>query len=166
MGTFSIEHAKTDVALDRIAALANEIWHEHFVPIIGLEQVNYMVGKFQSYPALKDQVKDGYEYYQIFSDGVFAGYMGIHPEENSVFLSKLYLHKDYRGQGLASQAASFLEEMCRKRGWEKIWLTCNKNNENTLAVYRHLGFENVRSEVTDIGNGFVMDDYILELTVD
>ena len=84
----------------------------------------------------------------------------------SAYTYALYLHKDYRGQGLASQAASFLEEMCRKRGWKKIWLTCNKNNENTLAVYRHLGFENVRSEVTDIGNGFVMDDYILELTVD
>ena len=57
MGTFRMEQAVTDVALDKIAALANEIWHEHFVPIIGLEQVNYMVGRFQSYPALKDQVK-------------------------------------------------------------------------------------------------------------
>ena len=65
MGTFRMEQATTDVALDKIAALANEIWHEHFVPIIGLDQVNYMVGKFQSYPALKDQVKEGYEYYRI-----------------------------------------------------------------------------------------------------
>lgn len=165
MGTFSIEQAKTDVALDRIAALANEIWHEHFVPIIGLDQVNYMVGKFQSYPALKDQVKEGYQYYQIFSDGKFAGYMGIHPEEHSVFLSKLYVQKDFRGQKLASQAVTFLKTLCRENGWDKIWLTCNRYNENTIAVYDHLGFVNVRSEATDIGNGFIMDDYIFELTV-
>ena len=165
MGTFRMEQAVTDVALDKIAALANEIWHEHFVPIIGLEQVNYMVGKFQCYPALKDQVKDGYEYYRIFCDDAFAGYAGIHPEEDALFLSKLYLHKDFRGQHLATQAVEFLKNYCREKGLKKIWLTCNKHNSHTLDVYHHLGFHDVRSEVTDIGNGFVMDDYILEMEV-
>ena len=148
MGTFRMEQATTDVALDKIAALANEIWHEHFVPIIGLDQVNYMVGKFQSYPALKDQVKEGYEYYRIFCGDAFAGYAGIRPEEDALFLSKLYLHKDYRGQHLSTKALEFLKDYCHK-----------------LDVYHHLGFSNVRSQVADIGNGYVMDDYILELEV-
>ena len=148
MGTFRMEQATTDVALDKIAALANEIWHEHFVPIIGLDQVNYMVGKFQSYPALKDQVKEGYEYYRIFCGDAFAGYAGIRPEEDALFLSKLYLHKDYRGQHLSTKALEFL-----------------KYNSHTLDVYHHLGFSNVRSQVADIGNGYVMDDYILELEI-
>lgn len=165
MGTFSVKPAVTDVALDRIAALANEIWHEYFVPLIGIEQVNYMVGKFQSYPALKEQTANGYEYYQIFSDDAFAGYTGIHPEGDSLFLSKLYIHKDFRGQHLASSAVEFLKEYCRKNGYKKIWLTCNKHNDHTLAVYEHLGFVTVRSQTADIGNGFVMDDYIMELAI-
>ncbi len=85
MGTFRMEQATTDVALDKIAALANEIWHEHFVPIIGLDQVNYMVGKFQSYPALKDQVKEGYEYYRIFCGDAFAGYAGFRRRKTPSF---------------------------------------------------------------------------------
>lgn len=165
MGTFKMELAGTDVALDKIAALANEIWHEHFVPIIGLDQVNYMVSKFQSYPALKDQVKEGYEYYRIFYDESFAGYAGILPEGDTLFLSKLYIHKDFRGQHLSTQAIEFLKSYCREHGLKKIWLTCNRYNSHTLDVYHHLGFTDVRSQISDIGNGFVMDDYILEMEV-
>ena len=110
-------------------------------------------------------MKDGYEYYRIFCDDAFAGYAGIHPEKDALFLSKLYLHKDFRGQHLATQAVDFLKNYCREKGLKKIWLTCNKYNSHTLDVYHHLGFHDVHSEVTDIGNGFVMDDYILEMEI-
>ena len=56
-------------------------------------------------------------------------------------------------------------ELCKKNNLDKIWLTCNRYNVNTLEVYRHWGFETVREEATDIGNGFVMDDYIMEYRI-
>ena len=90
MNTVNILPAKTDAEIHEIAALADEIWHQHFTPIIGEAQVNYMVDKFQSYPALRSQIKqDGYEYYQIHISHTFAGYIGIHQEEDALFLSKL-----------------------------------------------------------------------------
>ena len=58
--------AKTDDDIREIAVLAEEIWNQHFVDIIGKAQVDYMVEKFQSYPALKKQIEqEGYEYYRI-----------------------------------------------------------------------------------------------------
>lgn len=55
--------AKTDDDIREIAVLAEEIWNQHFVDIIGKAQVDYMVEKFQSYPALKKQIEqEGYEY--------------------------------------------------------------------------------------------------------
>ena len=60
---FTIRKAETNEDLQEIAALADVIWHEHFTPIIGKEQVEYMLSRFQSYPALQDQVLTGYEYY-------------------------------------------------------------------------------------------------------
>lgn len=162
MNTKQFIPAKTDNAIQNIAALAEEIWNQHFVPIIGKAQVDYMVEKFQSYPALKNQIeKDGYEYYQIYSSHSPAGYIGIHQETNALFLSKLYIKKDFRGQHLATEALKFLIELCKERGLKKIWLTCNKHNENTLAIYEHLGFKITDEQTADIGNGFVMDDYIL-----
>ncbi|MFQ7157607.1 MAG: GNAT family N-acetyltransferase [Merdimonas faecis] len=158
----SLIPAACDEDLKRIAGLAEKIWHQHFTPIIGEDQVNYMVEKFQSYPALKKQTEnDGYEYYQIFCGQDLAGYTGIHPETDALFLSKLYIHKDFRGRHLATEAFHFLTGLCRERGLKKIWLTCNKHNENTLQIYRHLGFEVTDTQEADIGGGFIMDDYIM-----
>lgn len=166
MNEATLRQAKTDSEIQDIAILANEIWHQHFIPIIGEAQVEYMVEKFQSYPAIKSQIEnDGYEYYQIFSGHTMAGYTGIHQENNALFLSKLYIKKDFRGQHLSTKALGFLIQLCKERGLGKIWLTCNKYNSNTLAVYDHLGFVITDEQVADIGNGFVMDDYILTYTV-
>lgn len=165
MMTMHIEQATTEEEIQTIADLAEIIWHQHFTPIIGKEQVIYMVEKFQSFNALKEQIENGYEYYRIFDQDEFCGYCGIHPENGKLFLSKLYLKKEARGKHLATNAFEFLKQLCRERGLSVIWLTCNKHNDNSLAVYRHLGFETVDTQVADIGNGFVMDDYIMEVTV-
>ncbi len=162
MNTNKILATKTDSEIEQIAVLANEIWHQHFVPIIGLAQVEYMVEKFQSYPAISKQIKDsGYEYFRIYHNDTFAGYTGIHVEDDAMFLSKLYIKKDCRGNHLATCALNYLIQLCKERGLKKIWLTCNKHNDHTLAVYDHLGFQITDEQVADIGNGFVMDDYIL-----
>lgn len=159
--------AETDDDIREVAVLAEEIWNEHFVDIIGKAQVDYMVEKFQSYPALKRQIEnDGYEYYRMFCDGLAAGYIGIHPEEEALFLSKLYIKKDFRGRHLATGALRFLTDLCQRRGLKKIWLTCNKYNSHTLDVYGHLGFKITSEQVADIGGGYVMDDYILTLELD
>mgnify|MGYP000344268608 CR=1 FL=1 len=162
MNTQQLILAETDSEIQNIATLAEEIWNQHFVPIIGKAQVDYMVEKFQSYPALKSQIEnDGYEYYQIYSSHTLVGYTGIHQEKDALFLSKLYIKEDFRGQHLATEAFQFLVNLCKERKLNRIWLTCNKHNSNTLAIYDHLGFKITNEQVADIGNGFVMDDYIL-----
>ena len=74
---------------------------------------------------------------------------------------RLYIHPDFRGRHLATKAFQYLIDICKERGLKKIWLTCNKHNDNTLKIYDHLGLQITDSQVADIGNGFVMDDYIL-----
>lgn len=54
------------------------------------------------------------------------------------------------------------KKLCKERGYSAIWLTCNKHNNNSLIVYRHLGFETIDTQEADIGGGFIMDDYIME----
>lgn len=163
METLKLIKAEDPEKITAIAALANDIWHEHFTDIIGEDQVNYMVDKFQSYPAISDQISNGYEYYQIYSGQVFSGYTGIKEENGCLFLSKLYIKKDCRGQHISTRVLQYLTSLCRERGLSKLWLTCNKYNAHTLAVYKHFGFSVVREQKADIGNGYYMDDYILEL---
>ena len=165
MEQLAIILAETPEDIARLAKLADEIWHQHFTPIIGEAQVNYMVDKFQSAPALADQIRDGYEYFMLFYDDVFSGYTGVHEENGSLFLSKLYIHERARGKHISTAAFQHLVDLCKDRSLDKIWLTCNKHNTHTLSVYEHLGFVTTKSQVTNIGNGFVMDDYILEYVI-
>lgn len=148
-----------------VYAVADAIWHQHYTPILGEEQVDYMVEKFLSPEALVEQINSGYEYFLFSYDYTFAGFAGIKEEDGKLFLSKLYVDEEFRGKGIGKHMFQKFIEICKMRKLNKIWLTCNRNNTNTLAVYEHLGFVKVREEVADIGNGFVMDDYILEYEI-
>lgn len=163
--SFQFKQVTTNEQIQEVASLASIIWHDHFTPIIGIQQVEYMLDKFQSFHALQTQLHDGYEYYQMFDNTVFCGYCGIHPENQKLFLSKLYIKKECRGRHLATRAFHFLIELCKERKLTSIWLTCNKHNNDTLAIYTHLGFEIIDTQEADIGNGYIMDDYIMEYTL-
>ncbi len=149
--------------LQRLSELAKAIWTEHYTDIIGLEQVEYMIRTLQSPAAMEGQMADeGYQYYFLRSDGADVGYTAIKPEEDRLFLSKLYVDRSFRHRGFASETIGFLVDACRKNGWKSIWLTVNRHNAGSIAAYQRLGFVKTREQVSDIGEGYVMDDYIME----
>lgn len=122
-----------------------------------------MIDKYQSVSAIADQIRhQGYEYYLLRREGSTVGYMAVKPEEGRLFLSKFYIGKEHRGYGYASLAMQFLEKLCRDRKLSHIWLTVNRHNASSIAIYERKGFRTVREQVADIGNGFVMDDFIME----
>lgn len=86
-------------------------------------------------------------------------------EKDRVFLSKLYIAKEARGKGLASKAFAFLTELASSNKKQAIWLTVNRYNSGSIAVYEKKGFVKVREQVLDIGNGYVMDDYVMEMAI-
>lgn len=158
---------ESDDQIHVLAGLAERIWNEYWPDIIGQDQTTYMVEKFQSVPAITKQISsDDYEYYFVQDDDDIVGFIGLRPDEDKLFLSKLYLCKDARGKGYASEAFTFLEGICRDRDLEAIWLTVNKNNKQAIDVYKVKGFETVRTETTPIGEGYVMDDFIMEKPVE
>lgn len=158
---------KTAEQVKSVAALADEIWHEWFPGIISAEQIDYMVEKFQSEKAVTEQFeKGGYRYYLILKGSTYIGYTAIRGDSDGrLFLSKIYIKKEYRGNGYAREVFEFMKEYCRENGFKAIWLTVNKHNDHASAVYEKCGFRIVGEDVTDIGNGYVMDDYFFQLDV-
>jgi diamine N-acetyltransferase len=151
----------------RVAALAHEIWHEYYVPLIGAEQVAYMVAKFQSATAMQDQIERGDEYFTICRGGQLVGYAAVRPSpvEQSLFISKLYLRREERGAGNGRRALRFLEELACARGLKLLWLTVNKRNP-AVHAYEKCGFLIAESLRIDIGAGFVMDDFRMEKRIE
>ena len=149
--------------IDSLAEMADGIWHEYFPFILSEEQIDYMVEKFQSADAMRQQVSEkGYQYYFIVSDGETIGYTGLVPEGQTLFISKVYLRKEHRGKGLGTQAIKCIFDICSKEGFRSAYLTVNKGNAKAIRAYERNGFRTVRSQVADIGRGFVMDDYVME----
>ena len=146
------------------AMLAHSIWNQHYTPIIGKEQVDYMLANFQSEQAIKEQMDEGYRYFLTYCNGQAVGYFAVqaNSKDKSLFLSKFYVAKDFRGQGIGKQCLSYMEDICRTHGLNRIWLTVNKYNDNSIKAYERFGFKKIEELVQDIGNGFVMDDYKME----
>lgn len=146
-----------------VSIKAKEIWREHFTSIIGSEQVEYMLALFLSEDAITKAInEEHYEFYKICLEDKLIGFFSIKKEEKRLFLSKLYIEKAYRGNGYARKTLNYIETLSKEVGCTTVWLTCNKYNEHTLAVYHKMGFTIFEEAVNDIGNGYVMDDYYLE----
>jgi ribosomal protein S18 acetylase RimI-like enzyme len=155
----------TDNQIEIVEALAREIWTEHYIPIIGKEQVDYMLDRFQSKQAISEQIRAGVLYFLMTEYDEFIGYIAVQPRGAELFLSKIYVKSSRRGKGYGRKAVQFAEMLAQGRGLRKIVLTVNKNNSNAIIVYEKIGFRNVGSLIQDIGSGFVMDDYKMEKNV-
>ncbi|SFD25135.1 GNAT family N-acetyltransferase [Algibacter pectinivorans] len=154
-----IEIANTTKDYLQIEKLADVIWREHYIPIVGKPQIDYMLEKFQSVKPITEQVKNGCAYYIINFEGVSVGYISIKKEIDALFLSKIYVLSSYRGKKIGKTAMAFVEDKVKQYKLDKIRLTVNIHNTNSIKAYEKLGFKNIGPIVADIGNGFIMDDY-------
>lgn len=143
-----------------MSELATEIVREHFDKIIGKEQNDYMISLFQTPSAISSQLEKGYQYFFVSVDGENIGFLAFYQKENYLYLSKFYLKNDFRGRGYAHRMLDFTSDFARNRGLSRIELNVNRNNF-AVDVYKKLGFEIIREEKNDIGNGFYMDDYVM-----
>ena len=146
--------------IERTATLAREIWTEYYPPLIGAEQTEYMLNNFQSPQAITGAIqKEGY-WYDLMTDGEYdIAYSGVLPGEESLFVSKIYVRAKYRKKGIARVLLRRAVDEHPKT--KRIWLTVNKGNEAAIGSYQKMGFAIEDAVVTDIGGGYVMDDYIM-----
>jgi len=148
-----------------LALFAKPIWYEHYSPIIGKKQVEYMLDKFQNEEAITSQIQEGYQYFLVKHETRLMGYFSLQLQEKaSLFISKFYLSKTARGKGLGKQMLSYIQQFAIDKNCKTIDLTVNKNNP-AYQIYLKLGFTNQGSIKFDIGEGYIMDDYLMSKAV-
>lgn len=145
--------------VEELSQLASSVVKEVFDPMIGAEQNDYMIHLFQTVPAIKGQLENGYTYYMVKDASGDVGFLAFYPRDGMLYLSKFYLKSSARGRGYAGRMFDFVKKKAVEAGYGKIFLNVNKKNP-AAAVYRHMGFQLLREEKNDIGNGFYMDDYV------
>ncbi len=149
--------------ISTVQQLAREIWEEHYFPIIGQQQIDYMLDLFYSTEKIQKELEDGVFWEILYLENEAIGYLVCEVEEENIQLSKLYLKSKVRGKGLGKFLIDRSKEIAKENNKNSIRLNVNKNNTQSIAFYERVGFLKVEEGVFDIGNGYFMDDFIYEM---
>ena len=147
-----------------IQEIAEKSWRAHYPSIITQEQIDYMLNMMYSEVELTKHFNNpNYHYYLLGDESSFSGIMGfeLHVEPNTTKLHRIYLLEEAKGKGLGKMALDFLKEEIQKHENERIILNVNKQNPS-YHFYIAQDFKVYDEIVLEIGNGYVMDDYLME----
>jgi ribosomal protein S18 acetylase RimI-like enzyme len=154
-----------DISL--IRDMTHAIWPETYIPIIGEEQVRYMIDLFYSPLALREQMLLLQHQFIICYDenapAGFASYSEIEPRTYK--LHKLYVMLNVQGKGAGYHMLSHILDELRDRNAKALCLNVNRHNKSAIHFYERNGFQVLKDEDIDIGDGYFMNDHVLSLPV-
>jgi len=122
-----------------------------------------MLELFYSDERIRSEIEEGISWEILMDKENPVGYLVCKIEEEKLFISKIYLKAETRGKGFGKLLLDCAIELAKQNQKESIYLNVNKENEDSICFYERNGFEKIDEGVFDIGNGYVMDDFILEL---
>ncbi len=146
-----------------ISSLAREIWQATYPGIITQDQIDFMLELRYGHERLYDDLEDADKWLdQAFLDDRRVGFAFSEIYKGEFKLDKLYIHPDVQRQGVGGQLIEHVAERARKLGYPKVILAVNKRNEKAINSYKKYGFVVREIIQDDIGQGYVMDDFIME----
>ena len=147
--------------------LTKKIWPVAYGEILSKAQLDYMIDKFYNETALRELIQKGHVFYLAQDENEkFVGFVSyeINSEPNKTKIHKIYVLPETQGTGLGREFFELVKEKAIENQQNAIFLNVNKFN-NAIHFYIKLGFTKVKDEVIDIGNGYVMDDYVMEVAI-
>ena len=147
--------------------LTKKIWPVAYGEILSKAQLDYMIDKFYNETALRELMQKGHVFYLAQDENEkFVGFVSyeINSEPNKTKIHKIYVLPETQGTGLGREFFELVKEKAIENQQNAIFLNVNKYN-NAIHFYIKLGFTKVKDEVIDIGNGYVMDDYVMEVVI-
>jgi ribosomal protein S18 acetylase RimI-like enzyme len=156
----------TEADLPTIQEIAKVTWGPTYTHIIGEEQVEYMLGKMYNIGALQEQLAQGHKFLIAEQGAKKVGFASYSRDEGDAFhLHKLYVLPEAHGQGVGKLLMNEVLNKVRMEGGKHLRLNVNRYNK-AKDFYESAGFKIKESVDNEIGNGFLMNDYIMEKTIE
>jgi ribosomal protein S18 acetylase RimI-like enzyme len=160
--------ALTEADFEAVANLGATIWRSHYSKIVSMAQIDYMLAERCAPEYLRSYLDSGIRWFEILwvgekSFGYCSYSLASNPSEMK--LEQIYLLEEYRGKGLGGLMLRHVEAEALKKNVRLLMLQVNKNNKDSIAIYRKAGFQVREEAIFDIGNGYFMDDYVMEKTI-
>lgn len=153
-------------SLDTIRQLAYVIWPSAYTELLGDGQVKYMLNKFYAVSSLQNQLNSlKHQFIIVFDDEDPVGFASFsaHGDDPTVYhLNKIYVLPAQQGKNRGRQILDYVTGRIKSRGACTLQLNVNRHNK-ALHFYEKYGFKIIRDEDIDIGDGYFMNDYVMEL---
>lgn len=158
----------TKEELTKVQSIAHRTWPSTFANILSPEQIEYMLNWMYDLKMLESQFEKGHTFLLAEEDGKERGFAGFelnYAEGPKAKLHKIYLLPEAQGKGAGKGLILEVADRARKNGQKSLLLNVNKYNQKAIEFYARIGFFELYKEVIDIGNGYVMDDVVMELNL-
>lgn len=159
----------TEKDIPLIQELARRSWENAYADILSGEQMEYMLQTMYAYQEILQHLENvNYHYYMILDEinDTYDGFIGYENkyEEGTTKLHRIYLVPESKGKGLGKKTLEFLAQKVSESGDQRIILNVNRDN-SAKKFYESQGYKIYGEGIFDIGNGFVMDDYLMEFLI-
>jgi GNAT superfamily N-acetyltransferase len=150
--------------VDAVGDLARRVWQEAYPEIISQAQIDYMLAqRYNTVRLCEELASPGTWWDQIRVDGQLSGFASslFSTTPGVIKLDKLYVDPARQRLGLGGRLIAQVAQRALSNGCDTLILAVNKRNERAIAAYKKSGFVVREAVRVDIGNGFVMDDFIM-----
>jgi len=151
-----------------IQTIVAATWPATYGEILSARQIEYMIDLFYSADALRENLQAGHSFLiYLDTEGTALGFAGFelnHHNPTQAKLHKLYVLPGTQGKGIGRQLLDAVRQKVQDAGQTHLFLNVNRYNKARL-FYEKYGFTIARSEDIDIGDGYFMNDYIMELAL-
>lgn len=147
-----------------IKSLAEQTWPTAYGDIISQEQIDFMLEKMYDKGELLAQMLQGHHFIiasELSEDVGFAGFSVVNVETKTFKLHKLYVLPKMHGKGVGKILMNEVVSLIKAQGGEFLQLNVNRANK-AKDFYEKAGFKIKETVDLDIGNGFYMNDYLME----
>ena len=155
----------TDADFTDVRAIANEVWPKTYGSILSQAQLDYMMDMMYSVEALQMQANEKNHHFILAKENnVSVGFASYEFEANATDktkIHKIYVLSSQQGKGTGKILLDFIANEAKSQNNSAVFLNVNKYN-SAQFFYKKLGFELTEEVVIDIGQGYVMDDYVME----
>ena len=158
----------TDNNFTSIRAIAAAVWPIAYGTILSKEQLDYMMEMMYSVSALQEQANSNGNHFIIATENEipvgFASYEFNCNETDKTKIHKIYVLTSQQRKGIGKLLIDYINSEAILNNQMGLLLNVNRNNE-AQYFYKKLGFSVFYEEVIAIGNGYVMDDYVMEKSI-
>jgi ribosomal protein S18 acetylase RimI-like enzyme len=157
----------TQEQLSIVKQLAQDIWYVAYKDIISTDQIDYMLNMIYSIASLEKQYQNNHVFLLVQDTDSFIGYASYELNfelTHKTKIHKLYVLPHWQGKGVGKLLLDEITHTAKRSNQESLILNVNKYN-TAVHFYQKVGFSIAHSTLVDIGNSYVMDDYVMELKI-